>query len=83
MDTNQFGQHEAREAQNQPPASDVIGYEEAAQLLNIAVGTLYAWTSQRRIEFYRIGPRCVKFSRSKLLAWLERQTVTIADPARQ
>ena len=79
MNAVESNQCESPQPQSQAPASDIIGYEECAQLLNIAVGTLYSWVSTRRIEFYRIGPRCIKFNRSKVLAWLEQQNVSIAD----
>lgn len=70
-------------AADQPPDNDVIGYAEAAKVLNVALGTLYAWTSQRKIEHFRIGRRCVKFSRAKLLAFLAVRNVPIDDGGSQ
>ncbi len=55
--------------------ADTIAYAEAAALLGIAVGTLYAWVHQRRIPHYRIGPRCVRFSRSELLHFLQDHAI--------
>ncbi len=49
---------------------DLIGYEEAAELLNVPVGTLYGWVARKRLPHIRLGPRFVKFSRARLRRWL-------------
>ena len=54
---------------------DMLGYADAAQLLGVPVGTLYAWVSQKRIPHVRLGPRLVRFERSKLAQWIERRRV--------
>ena len=59
--------------------ADVLGYRAAAGLLGIPVGTLYAWVHQRRIPYYRLGPRSVRFSRSAMLTWLEQHAVGAAS----
>ena len=64
-------------AENQPPDDDIVSYAQAAKILDVALGTLYAWTSQRKIEHFRISNRCVKFSRKKLLAFLASRNVPI------
>ena len=61
-------------------AGDIVGYEEAAKILGVAAGTLYAWVSQRRIPHFRVGPRCVRFSRRTLLAFLQARAVGFVDP---
>ena len=56
--------------QPQPDRNPLIDYTTAAQMLGIAVGTLYAWVHHRRIPFVRLGKRCVRFDRNALTAWL-------------
>lgn len=56
-------------------SSDIIGYSEAAAELHVAVGTVYAWVSQKRIPHYRISSRCVRFSRATLRQWLASRAV--------
>ena len=56
-----------------------VGYAEAATLLGVKIGTLYAWTSQRKVPHYRVGPRCVRFVRSELLAWLQSHAVSASS----
>lgn len=62
---------------NQPtaPAHDYLNYEEAARYLNVAVGTLYAWVSQKRIPHVRLSGRLVRFRRAELETWLEERCV--------
>lgn len=56
-------------------ATDIIGYREAARLLGVPIGTLYAWTHQRKVPHFRLTSRIVKFSRRTLVAWLEMHAV--------
>lgn len=58
-----------------PFTNDVIGYSEAATHLGVAIGTVYAWVSQKRIPHFRISGRCVRFSRAALNAWLAARAV--------
>lgn len=62
-------------AQSTISAEPLVGYTEAAGHLGIAVGTLYSWVSTRRICFYRIGPRCIRFKISELQTWLADRAV--------
>ncbi len=55
--------------------SDIIGYTEAAALLGVAVGTLYAHVHHRRLPFLRLSRRCVRFSKKRLLEWLAAHAV--------
>ena len=43
---------------------------EAAAYLGLSVHTLYAWTSQRKVPFVKLGNR-VRFDRQKLDAWVD------------
>jgi len=54
---------------------DIIGYTEAAELLGVAIGTMYAHVHHRRVPFMRLSPRCVRFSKTRLLAWLAAHAV--------
>ncbi len=51
---------------------DLLNEKEAAELLDIAPGTLSVWRSVGRysLPFYKVG-RNVRYSRAALLAWLE------------
>jgi len=52
---------------------------EAAAYLGLSVHTLYAWTSQRKVPFIKLGNR-VRFDRQKLDAWvggLSREPVAV------
>ncbi len=62
-----------------PPTSsigDVLRYAEAAKLLDVPLGTLYAWVHKRRVPHFRLSGRAVRFSRSALLNWLEAAAVS-------
>lgn len=52
-------------AEKQP----LMTVEEAAAYLGLSVHTLYAWTSQRKVPFIKLGNR-VRFDRQKLAAWV-------------
>ena len=53
----------------------LLDVEDVAALTGFSVGTLYHWVSQRRIPVVRISARCVRFRRSDIDSWLERQLV--------
>ncbi|GEM_PF-3568673 len=55
--------------------TDLIGYAEAAQLLNTPIGTLYGWVNRKRVPHIRISKRLVKFSRRALATWIAERTV--------
>lgn len=63
-----------------PCDEPLVGYEPAAAYLGVAVGTLYSWVSTKRIKFYRIGPRCIRFKISDLKSWLDGLAVEPAPP---
>lgn len=68
-------QHPTPDPPSLASPGDIIGYTEAADLLHVAVGTVYAWVHQKRVPHYRIGKRCVRFSKSALLAYLTLHAV--------
>jgi excisionase family DNA binding protein len=54
---------------------EMLSYPEAARVLGLALGTLYAMVHQRRIPHVRLGPRLVRFRRNELDAWLADRSV--------
>ncbi len=54
----------------------LLDYQEAADLLGVRRGTLYAWVSQKRLPFIRFSGRCVRFEEAALLAWVAEHRVT-------
>jgi excisionase family DNA binding protein len=56
---------------------------EVAKLTGFAEGTIRHFVSQRRIPFIRISPRCVRFRRSDIEAWLEGLLVLSGDVGRK
>lgn len=56
--------------------SDYMTYSEAAVLVNLKIGTLYALVAQQRIPHVRLGRRLVRFSRSSLLTWMAEQAIS-------
>lgn len=69
-------------AESTLPPADLIGYAEAARLLNTPVASLYGMVHRRRIPHIRLSKRLVKFSRTTLAAWLAASTVPVADDVR-
>jgi len=49
----------------------LISYQKAAELLDLPIGTLYAWVHEKRIPHVRLGPRTVRFDQDELRAWVE------------
>lgn len=49
----------------------LLSVEEAAAFLNIAIQTLYGYTSQRRIPFIKKEKK-LYFDKSELLIWLKK-----------
>ena len=58
----------------------LLDYEEAASLLGVRRGTLYAWVSLRRVPHVRFSARCVRFDEAELRSWIEAQRVTPGAP---
>jgi excisionase family DNA binding protein len=44
--------------------------EEAAKFLRVAKQTMYVYTLNKRIPFYKVGSRTL-FNRNDLISWLE------------
>ncbi len=53
----------------------MLTYQQAASMIGVPVGTLYAWVHNRAIPHVRLGARLVRFRRGDLRQWLEERTV--------
>ena len=52
--------------------------QELSEVLNISTETVYAWTSQKRIPYIKMG-RLVRFNMDEVNKWLERQRVAARE----
>ena len=55
---------------------------EAARLVHLATGSLYHLVSEKRVPVIRISARCIRFSRTSLLLWLDGLTQAAVQPER-
>jgi excisionase family DNA binding protein len=54
----------------------LLTVREVAALTGFSEGTLRHWISQRRgITYVRISPRCIRFRRSDIDAWIAERVV--------
>jgi excisionase family DNA binding protein len=60
---------------------NLISFEEAAKILNVAPITIRKWTGERKIPFYKIG-KAVRFSPTELEQWIRAQHVAPVGGAR-
>ncbi len=58
--------------QMQSPGSEWMTYEEVAEYLSVAVGTVRNWVSARKIPVSKRGGM-VRFKRDEIDAWLEKK----------
>jgi len=52
----------------------LLSPQQLSEVLNISIETVYAWTSQKRIPYIKMG-RLVRFNTDEVNKWLERQRV--------
>ena len=52
----------------------LLSPQELSEVLSISIETVYAWTSQKRIPYIKMG-RLVRFNMDEVNKWLERQRV--------
>ena len=52
----------------------LLSPQELSDVLSISIETVYAWTSQKRIPYIKMG-RLVRFNMDEVNKWLERQKV--------
>jgi len=53
----------------------LLTYADAARLLNLRLGTLYALVSRKEIPHVRLGKRLVRFSRNALTALIAERSI--------
>ena len=53
----------------------LLTYKDAAQILGLPIGTLYALVSTHVIPHIRLSTRIVRFSRDDLRAWVQAKRV--------
>lgn len=51
----------------------MVGYQEAADLLGIRKGTLYAWVCAQKIPHIRYSARLVRFDADELAEWVRNR----------
>ena len=54
---------------------EIMTHSEAARFLKVSPRTLYEWVENRMVPFSRAG-RLLRYKRSQLLEWLDRQGQT-------
>ena len=52
-----------------------LNYSQAAALLGVPKGTLYALVHQNRVPHIRLGKRFVRFDEERLRAWMREHRV--------
>jgi excisionase family DNA binding protein len=57
-----------------------LTFEELANLLKLPEQTLYDWLKTRRIPYYRIGWRTIRFRASEIEAFLNRSLIPATAP---
>jgi len=60
---------------------EALTCSQAATILGVRVGTIYALVSQKRIPHRRFGPRFVRFSKLELGDWLRSKAVSPVEPS--
>lgn len=61
--------------------SSILNYKQAAEVLSIPLGSLYALVSRGDIPHYRYGKRWVRFSEEELLEWVNTKKVCAKQKA--
>ena len=56
------------------PAPELLNKAQAAAMFAISVRTLDRLVAKNAVPHVRLGPRCVRFPRKALAAWLESRT---------
>lgn len=60
------------------PEKNYIGIKELSEYLDIPIGTLYAWTHQRKIPHLKLG-KTLKFDLQKIEVWLKKKEVKVYE----
>ncbi len=75
--------HVPNEAAEPGRREPLLTYDQLAADLDIPLGTLFAWVSNREIPHLRLGPRTVRFRRSEIENWLKERAVPAAPEGRR
>jgi excisionase family DNA binding protein len=59
--------------------TEKINYKQAAELLGVPIGTLYAWVCRNQIPHHRYGRRLIRFDKVELEAWMAQHHVPVVD----
>ncbi len=57
--------------------TNLVNYKQAAEMIGLPLGTLYALVSQKRIPHVRLGKRLVMFSIPEIMAWIVEHKVDV------
>jgi len=61
---------------------ELLTYAQAAQFLNVRLGTLYALVSRKEVPHVRLGKRLVRFSRRALSSMIADRSIAAARDSR-
>lgn len=64
-------------------ATQMMTYRQAADLLQLPIGTVYSMVSRHDIPHVRLGPRLVRFCRDEIDQWLSAHRVSASLQARE
>mgnify|MGYP001615317030 CR=1 FL=1 len=59
--------------------NSLLSYQQAAQMIGVPIGTVYAWVSQKQIPHVRLGGRLVRFYPDEIRKWLSERRI---EPAK-
>lgn len=48
----------------------ILNVKDVAELLQMSVGTIYHLVSQRRIPYFKLSARCLRFKSEDLAIWI-------------
>jgi excisionase family DNA binding protein len=60
-----------------------LDYEQAAKLIGVPKGTVFAWVRAKKIPHRRLGPRLVRFDKQELEKWINERTVAVLPKRRK
>jgi excisionase family DNA binding protein len=56
-----------------PGTDEIFTVSQVARLLHIGRNKVYDLTRQGQLPHFKLGPRDLRFRRSRLMAWMEEQ----------
>lgn len=55
-----------------------IGVKDLAEYLGVSVNTVYAWTSQHRVPYVKVG-KIVRFDTKKVEEWIKNNSIEVSS----